>query len=85
MVRLSLLPGVAALSLASALSLSTTACSSLTRPDEVTIVAEAPPPTIKQLPPMPQPGAAQPGTPRPLMQPVQPQPTRPAAGTACGE
>ena len=39
----------------SALALSTTACSSLTRPDEIAIVAEppAPAPTLRQLPPMP--------------------------------
>ena len=40
------------------LALASTACSSLTRPDEITIVAEPPaPPVVKQLPQRP---AAQP-------------------------
>ena len=48
------------------LAMSTTACSSLTRPDEIAIVAEPPPapaPTLRQLPAMPPmvPGGAAPG------------------------
>ncbi|APR76394.1 Hypothetical protein A7982_01741 [Minicystis rosea] len=60
-----------------AFALSVTACSSLTKPDEIQIVAEPAPaqPAIRQLPNMPAPGGAARPTPAP----------QPPSGGGCGE